>query len=394
MSYKKQIILIGILLSAVIFWGGARDITAKKTGKSAAEKFSREELKKMLIPIEVMQSYENRYARSNYHRGNLDLKVVDTPLPEGFDWRDFGIVSPVKNQGRGACWVFSAISVMESQVIKFAGGTVDLSEKEISCCHPLGESGGTSSLAFAYILEKGIVKEERYPWVNQVGQECSAPAPPDYYLNDYGILYLGFKPLAERVKIIKSHLVTHGPLCVGFTVYDDFSDFYRGSVYIWNGNNKTVGGHAVNLIGWQDDSNIPNGGYWICKNSWGEDWADDGFFKIGYGQVGIDDIIIWAHWNPDQTSPIFKIKVGIRYAGIGHLVDLDIAARSNHGAAISYSAENLPAGANYDSQTGAFTWTPTGSQAGIHVITFIADDGSEQTRQQGTFIIKDYSGQD
>ena len=77
---------------------------------------------------------------------------------------------------------------------------------------------------------------------------------------------------------------------------------------------------------------------------------------------------------------------------MGHQIELQIDARSNHGAVISYSAKNLPSGATYDPQTGVFSWIPGGSQLGTHDIVFIADDGSEQTSQQGTFIIKDYSG--
>jgi hypothetical protein len=280
---------------------------------------------------------------------------INSPQPDSFDWRDYGIVSPVKFQGQGACWVFSTISVMESQIMKFTGGEVDLSEEELSSCHPMGETGGIDYLTFAYILENGIVTEARYPWNNQVGQECNVPSPPDYYLN--------------------------------------FSN-YQGGVYTWDGTEEIVGAHAVNLVGWQNDNTIPNGGYWICKNSWGDDWGEEGFFRIGFGQVGIDNSITWARWDPTETAPIFKIKVGFRYVGVGHLIDLNISARSNQGTTIRYSAENLPAGAVYDSWTGKFTWIPSSSQLGAHVITFIAYDGIENTCQQGTFIIKDYSGDD
>ena len=390
---QKKIISIVFILSMLLLWNNTQARTGLKVHLSAKEKFGLRILKKMLIPYEIFKAYRNIQASRIPHPENGLTELEEAVFPNRLDWRDYGIISPIKFQGNGACWVFSAISVIESQIRKFAGGNVDLSEKEISCCHPLGERGGTAFLGLAYVLENGIVTEDRYPWNNILGQDCNVPSPPDYYLNDYGVFYLGFKPLEERINSIKSILMTRGPVCTGFTVYEDFP-YYNGGVYIWDGHSEIIGGHAVDLIGWQDDPSITNGGYWICKNSWGEDWGEDGFFNIGYGQCGIDEMIAWAFWDPSQTSPVFKIKVGIRYAGVGHRIELDVSARSNHGATISYSAENLPAGADYDSTTGLFTWIPSPGQEGAHAITFIADDGCEQAHQKGTFIIKNYNDAD
>jgi hypothetical protein len=36
------------------------------------------------------------------------------------------------------------------------------------------------------------------------------------------------------------------------------------------------------IVGYNDDP-----GYWICKNSWGTEGGDDGFFYIGYGECNI-----------------------------------------------------------------------------------------------------------
>ena len=81
---------------------------------------------------------------------------------------------------------------------------------------------------------------------------------------------------------MKANLVNNGPQITGMAVYDDFFS-YKSGIY------KHVAGdlagyHCVNVIGYDD-----NEGCWICKNSWGTGWGESGFFKIAYGECGIDD---------------------------------------------------------------------------------------------------------
>ncbi|NOX90103.1 MAG: tandem-95 repeat protein [Calditrichaeota bacterium] len=45
---------------------------------------------------------------------------------------------------------------------------------------------------------------------------------------------------------------------------------------------------------------------------------------------------------------------------------------------LTYSAEGLPAGANFDAQTQTFSWTPSFEQAGDYQVTFKVSDGKEE----------------
>eukprot|EP01040_Poterioochromonas_malhamensis_P013231 gene13231-14528_t len=72
------------------------------------------------------------------------LKSVDA-LPKHVDWREAGIVGPVKDQGHcGSCWAFSSTAVIESHVAKASGYLYDLSPQQIAMCtkNP-NECGGT-----------------------------------------------------------------------------------------------------------------------------------------------------------------------------------------------------------------------------------------------------------
>ena len=54
-------------------------------------------------------------------------------LPKSVDWRDSGIVSPVKDQGHcGSCWAFASTATIESHVAKASGLLFDLSVQQVT----------------------------------------------------------------------------------------------------------------------------------------------------------------------------------------------------------------------------------------------------------------------
>ena len=57
------------------------------------------------------------------------LRVV---MSAEFDWREQGIMTPVKHQmNLGSCGVFAAVALFEALIKKESGQTVDLSEQQI-----------------------------------------------------------------------------------------------------------------------------------------------------------------------------------------------------------------------------------------------------------------------
>jgi hypothetical protein len=85
----------------------------------------------------------------------------------------------------------------------------------------------------------------------------------------------------------KSYLSAVGPCCGVFQVFNDFYS-YAGGVY-HHVTGDAMGLHCVEVIGYSESEQC-----WICKNSWGAGWGMGGFFKIGYGEAGIDtDFPFW-----------------------------------------------------------------------------------------------------
>ena len=128
-----------------------------------------------------------------------------------------------------------------------------------------------------------------------------------YYLQGmYGLTGAGYANLAKYnykdiQSLIKNHIYNHGPVVGGFHV---FKNFFKGRYNSTNGiyiETATYGGipgvdyndveadwsgsHAVVLVGWGTDQ-IENEkvDYWVVRNSWGESWGNNGYFKMAmYG---------------------------------------------------------------------------------------------------------------
>jgi hypothetical protein len=84
---------------------------------------------------------------------------------------------------------------------------------------------------------------------------------------------------------------------VGICINDEFID-YEGGVF--TGPSCSDLNHSVNLMGWSDE----DGGYWIMRNSWGSDWGEDGYMRIGYGvsAVGTDANYVVYGGDPDPNQ--------------------------------------------------------------------------------------------
>ena len=71
---------------------------------------------------------------------SADIETFQKPwnlgdLPDYFDWRDSGIITPVKYQGAcGSCGAFAAIAALEACATYAAGSYVILSEQNVIDC--------------------------------------------------------------------------------------------------------------------------------------------------------------------------------------------------------------------------------------------------------------------
>jgi C1A family cysteine protease len=97
---------------------------------------------------------------------------------------------------------------------------------------------------------------------------------------------------------LKDELAKGNPVVMGFNVYESFESYevaQTGIVPMPKAGEQLYGGHAVLAMGYKK---INGTEYIICKNSWGKNWGDNGFFYMPMAFIG------W-HVSDMWTSEIF-----------------------------------------------------------------------------------------
>lgn len=193
-------------------------------------------------------------------------------VPTNWDWRMFGVVTPVKDQGDcGSCWTFSTVGTIEAHFMMKFGQYRNLSEQQLVDCagdfDNNGCDGGLPSHAFEYIrYAGGLALESSYPYQAK-DQTCKFNQVQKSVGVVGGSVNISLSEVDLQLAIFE-----HGPVSVAFNVMDDFED-YESGIY---SNSTCANGpmdvnHAVVAVGWGTEKGID---YWIIKNSWSTNWGE------------------------------------------------------------------------------------------------------------------------
>jgi PKD repeat protein/C1A family cysteine protease len=237
--------------------------------------------------------------------------IAEYPTDASFDLRDEGRVTSVKDQGScGSCWAFATFGSLESYLIP-VDGIWDFSENNLKNLHGFDWGpcdGGNHYIAAAYLTRwSGPVEELDDEYC--IGLLCP-PSPDDLpsvkHVQNVSFLPPRTDPLDND--LIKQMVMEEGGVYSAFDVnWDCFDDSYT-TYYLPEGL-STAGGHAITIIGWDDSFpknafiNTPEGnGAFICKNSWGTGYGEDGYFYISYYDSSLGIIGESALFTGEDTA--------------------------------------------------------------------------------------------
>lgn len=228
--------------------------------------------------VQVMNGWKNSTRRNGARAAPTFMLPLNFELPTSVDWREKGLVTPVKNQGHcGSCWSFSTTGALEGQNFRKTGKLVSLSEQNlIDCSNKFdnhGCNGGLMDNAFEYIEENGgIDTEATYPYEGKDGK-CR------YSRRNIGAKDTGFMDIPQGSETHLTHaLATVGPVSVAIDASHESFQFYRSGVYNEPECSPEDLDHGVLAVGYGVD---PKGEeYYLIKNSWGTSWGEKGYVKM------------------------------------------------------------------------------------------------------------------
>jgi C1A family cysteine protease len=240
--------------------------------------------------------------------------------PVRFDWRELGMVTPVKNQSScGSCYSFASLGNFEARLLIDGEPAANLSENNVKECewweaHGYSGScnGGNYERVAHFLSTNGTVLETCDPYVAS-DVSCKSTCP-------YTMTLLGWSAVSGDAvpspAIIKGYLQNYGPLYTSMYAgnsdawYTEFGTYDGSYTLRYTGSEAT--NHAVLIVGWDDTLSHAGGqGAWIVKNSWGTSWggtcgygSQAGYFTIAYGSASIGKFTSymseWQPYDPDE----------------------------------------------------------------------------------------------
>jgi len=198
-------------------------------------------------------------------------------IPDHIDWRNYGAVTQVKDQGMcGSCWSFGSTGVIEGAFFLKNKKLVRLSQQQLMDCS-WGEGnnacdGGEDFRSYQWIMKhKGLASEEDYGKYLAADGKChskniTATATIKGYVN----------VTSGDAKALRIAIAKHGPISVGIDASHKSLSFYSNGVYYEPkcGNKQDDLDHAVLAVGYGVQNMEP---YWLIKNSWSTYWGNNGY---------------------------------------------------------------------------------------------------------------------
>lgn len=254
------------------------------------------------VPVDVIcqtfgyqYNFDMKLNQASIISDNLEARSI----PYKYNYEDEGRVPPVSNQGSlGTCWAFASLTALESSLMPEEPYSFSVDHMSLSNSFNLGqESGGDYAMSMAYLLAwQGPVLEKDDPYGDGVTTEGLEAVK---HVQEIQIIE------SKDFETIKKMIFKYGGVQSSFYAsslnsHTGNTKYYNAQTnsYCYIGNQKP--NHDIVIIGWDDNypmenfnADIEGDGAFICRNSWGSDFGNNGDFYISYydTNIGVHNVV-------------------------------------------------------------------------------------------------------
>ena len=270
---------------------------------------------KLYVPIGDIAQYINYDFVMNYKTASASMARIaaEVELPKHYDMRELERVTPVRDQGLyGTCWAFASWAALETTLTPQEN--LVFSPDHMSLCNSfsLGQNeGGEYTMAIAYMASwQGPVYESDDPYgdgktnpdlkARKHLEEAQILAPKDY---------VAIKEAIYKYGAVETSIYTQ------MKTANSWSGYYNRERATYYYNQEATCNHDIIIVGWDDDFpkeyftiTPENDGAFICKNSWGTEFGEDGYFYVSYedANIGTTNVVYTKLGDANNFDNIYQ----------------------------------------------------------------------------------------
>lgn len=255
-------------------------------------------------------------------------------------------LTPIRDQGKcSACWSIATTAMLADRISIYTNGAIkeELSSQEMISCWDGHQGkgcsvGGVPELAYSYLINQGVTLEKDFPYVQQftnkipkcdkakkagrrvfaqAGSSVSLCIDPYQYKEgseDYN------STIRANVESMKCELFLHSIIIGTMMVYEGAYDYNGLSVYTGpKKGEKFVGGHCLEISGFCEEGvnkDEPGfeGGFWICKQSWGTGFPPNTPAASGYMYIKMGNNCVGIESRASACLPVITPEISAKMA--------------------------------------------------------------------------------
>lgn len=249
---------------------------------------------------------------------NIQLYTTDSTLPSSYSSKDLGYVTEIKSQLHNDCWGYAGLATYESMLLRNGFQVESMSVDHLNAWattrsnntgwirNYVGDGYASITLGYLTAWQGGVS-------LSDAGKiDFSADVKGDLVATDlakYGVTAVEFLS-KENPDAIKRQIMKNGGVYSSYATVSSCFNKLRTAYYMPESYSGTSTGHAIEIVGWDDNYSASNftgtigakpssSGAWLAKNSWGDYNTLGGYFWISY-----EDKYIFSQ----KYKPSYSIK--------------------------------------------------------------------------------------